>query len=206
MPLKCPECGSAVVKDAAQVAVRCVNAQCPAQVRRRIEHFASRGAMDIEGLGEMMVTQLVKARLVRDVADIYMLDAAKLSNLERNRRKKHPQFTRRHRAIEDATALAMIFGLGILHVGETSSRELAAHFQSIEALMNASAEELQRLPDVGEVVGASIHQFFSGTAQSRLDRPVEKGGPETNRRTAQKERFDDRRNDVGNYGDIEPAA
>src|SRR5882672_9902855 len=83
MPIKCPECGSAVVKDAAQVAVRCVNAQCPAQVRRRIEHFASRGAMDIEGLGEMMVEQLVSRELVRDISDIYSLSAEKMSILER---------------------------------------------------------------------------------------------------------------------------
>ncbi len=160
MPIKCPECGSAVVKDAAQVAVRCVNAQCPAQVRRRIEHFASRGAMDIEGLGEMMVTQLVKARLVRDVADIYMLDAAKLSQLERTGEKSIRNLLDAIERSKTRPLWRLIFGLGILHVGETSSRELAAHFQSIEALMNASAEELQRIPDVGEVVGASIHQFF----------------------------------------------
>ena len=186
MPIKCPECGSAVVKDAAQVAVRCVNAQCPAQVRRRIEHFASRGAMDIEGLGEMMVTQLVKARLVRDVADIYMLDASKLSQLERTGEKSIRNLLDAIERSKTRPLWRLIFGLGILHVGETSSRELAAHFQSIEALMNASAEELQRIPDVGEVVGASIHQFFQEPHNRRLDRTVEKGGPEANRRTAKK--------------------
>src|SRR5438045_8457121 len=87
MPSKCPECGSNVIKDPAQVAVRCVNAQCPAQVRRRIEHFASRRAMDIEGLGEVMVGQLVATGAVRDVSDIYHLDAAKLSQLERTGEK-----------------------------------------------------------------------------------------------------------------------
>jgi DNA ligase (NAD+) len=176
MPMKCPECGSAVVKDAAQVAVRCVNAQCPAQVRRRIEHFASRGAMDIEGLGEMMVTQLVKARLVRDVADIYMLEASKLSQLERTGEKSIRNLLDAIERSKTRPLWRLIFGLGILHVGETSSRQLAAHFQSIEALMNASAEELQRIPDVGEVVGASIHQFFQEPHNRELIRRLEKFG------------------------------
>jgi len=176
MPIKCPECGSAVVKDAAQVAVRCVNAQCPAQVRRRIEHFASRGAMDIEGLGEMMVTQLVKARLVRDVADIYMLDASKLSQLERTGEKSIRNLLDAIERSKTRPLWRLIFGLGILHVGETSSRELAAHFQSIEALMNASAEELQRIPDVGEVVGASIHQFFQEPHNRDLIARLKKAG------------------------------
>src|SRR5205807_8408106 len=87
MPKKCPECGSLVVKEESQVAVRCVNSQCPAQMRRRIEHFASRGAMDIEGLGEAMVGQLVATGAVGDVSDIYQLDAAKLSELERTGEK-----------------------------------------------------------------------------------------------------------------------
>ena len=91
MPAHCPECGSAVQKDEGQVAIRCVNAQCPAQVRRRIEHFASRGAMDIEGFGEALVTQLVARGLVRDVSDIYALDAAKLGDARTHGREEHPQ-------------------------------------------------------------------------------------------------------------------
>jgi DNA ligase (NAD+) len=161
MPRNCPECGSAVIKDSEQVAVRCVNTQCPAQVRRRIEHFASRGAMDIEGLGEVMVTQLVKSGLVRDVADIYSLDAAKLSQIERTGEKSIRNLLDAIGRSKTRPLWRLIHGLGILHVGETSSRELAAHFQSVDALMNASADELQRIPDVGEVVGTSIHQFFS---------------------------------------------
>ena len=160
MPRNCPECGSAVVKDSEQVAVRCVNAKCPAQVRRRIEHFASRGAMDIEGLGEIMVTQLVKAELVRDIGDIYLLDAAKLSRIERTGEKSIRNLLDAIERSKTRPLWRLIQGLGILHVGETSSRELADHFQSIDALMNASADELQRISDVGEVVGASIYQFF----------------------------------------------
>jgi DNA ligase (NAD+) len=176
MPRNCPECGSAVVKDAAQVAVRCVNAQCPAQVRRRIEHFASRGAMDIEGLGEVMVTQLVKAELVRDVADIYSLDSAKLSQIERTGEKSIRNLLDAIERSKTRPLWRLIHGLGILHVGETSSRELSDHFQSVDALMNASADELQRIPDVGAVVGASIHQFFREPHNRDLIARLKKAG------------------------------
>ncbi|HSH37223.1 MAG TPA: NAD-dependent DNA ligase LigA [Chthoniobacterales bacterium] len=164
MPTDCPECGSIVQKDEGQVAIRCVNAQCPAQVRRRIEHFASRGAMDIEGLGEAMVTQLVKSDLVHDYADIYSLDAEKLAKLERVGEKSIRNLLD---AIERSKARPLwrlIFALGVLHVGVTSSRALANHFRSMERLMNSSVDELQQIPDVGEVVGASIHAFFQEPA------------------------------------------
>jgi DNA ligase (NAD+) len=108
----------------------------------------------------MMVTQLVQAGLVRDVADIYTLDAAKLSQLERTGEKSIRNLLEAIERSKTRPLWRLIFGLGILHVGETSSRELADHFQSIDALMSASADELQRIPDVGEVVGTSIHQFF----------------------------------------------
>src|SRR6266550_3447755 len=176
MPLKCPECGSAVVKDAAQVAVRCVNAQCPAQVRRRIEHFASRGAMDIEGLGEVMVGQLVATGAVRDVSDIYQLDAAKLSQLERTGEKSIGNLLEAIERSKTRPLWRLIFALGILHVGETSSRGLANHFQSLRGLMDAIPEELQRIPDVGEVVGTSIHQFFHEPHNRELIARLEKAG------------------------------
>lgn len=160
MPKKCPECGSALVKDPEQVAIRCVNAQCPAQVRRRLEHFAARGAMDIDGLGEAMVHQLVTAGIVRDLGDIYQLEAAKLEQLERVGEKSIANLLAAIERSKTRPLWRLLFGLGILHVGETSARELADHFQSIDALMSASADDLMRVPDVGEVVGASIHEFF----------------------------------------------
>ncbi len=160
MPQKCPECGSRVVKDAEQVAVRCLNVQCPAQVRRRLGHFASRGAMDIEGLGERMVAQMVQAGMLRDVSDIYTLDAAKLARIARTGEKSIRNLLEAIERSKTRPLWKLIFALGILHVGETSSRELASHFGGIDALMAASADELKRIPDVGEVVGASIRQFF----------------------------------------------
>ena len=164
MPTACPECGSAVQKDEGQVAIRCVNAQCPAQVRRRLEHFASRGAMDIEGFGEAVVAQLVTRGLLRDVSDIYQLDDAKLGTVERMGEKSIRNLLGAIEASKGRPLWRLLFALGILHVGVSSSRALATHFRSMEQLMASSAEELQRIPDVGEVVGASIHAFFQEPA------------------------------------------
>jgi DNA ligase (NAD+) len=160
MPKNCPECGSQVVKDEGQVAVRCVNSQCPAQLRRRIEHFASRGAMDIEGLGEAMVGQLVDHKLLGDVSDIYALNAETLSKLERTGEKSVANLLEAIERSKSRPLWRLLFGLGILHVGVSASRALADHFPNLDALMKSSEEELQRIPDVGEVVGRSIHHFF----------------------------------------------
>ncbi len=168
MPQKCPECGSAVQKDEGQVAVRCVNAQCPAQLRRRLEHFAGRGAMDIEGLGEMMVGQLVARELLLDVSDIYRLDEAKLATLDRVGEKSIRNLLDGIEASKTRPLWRLIFALGILHVGVTSSRALANHFRTMDAIMASTPEELQRIPDVGEVVGQSIHGFFQEPANCEL--------------------------------------
>ena len=160
MPKKCPQCGSLVVKDEGQVAIRCVNGRCPAQLRRRIEHFASRGAMDIEGLGEAMVGQLVENKMLQDVAGIYSLNAAALSELERMGEKSISNLLNAIERSRSRPLWRLLFGLGILHVGVSGSRALADHFPHLDAIMQASMEELQRIPDVGEVMGRSIHDFF----------------------------------------------
>jgi len=176
MPSACPVCGGKVVKDEGQVAVRCINSQCPAQLRRRIEHFASRGAMDIEGLGEMMVEQLVSRALVRDVSDIYELTAGKMSILERMGEKSIGNLLQAIERSKTRPLWRLIFGLGILHVGESASRALAEYFRSLKKLMEASAEELQRIPDVGEVVGRSIEQFFQEKRNRKVIERLEKLG------------------------------
>ncbi len=160
MPAKCPVCGSRVVKDEGQVAIRCVNAQCPAQVKRRIEHFASRGAMDIAGLGEAMVEQLVSRGLVTEVSGIYGLTNEDLSELERMGEKSVANLLDAIERSKQQPLWRLLFGLGILHVGVSAARALANHFPNLDALMRATPGELQRIPDVGEVVGASIAQFF----------------------------------------------
>jgi DNA ligase (NAD+) len=176
MPKTCPECGSKVIKDEGQVAVRCVNAQCPAQLRRRIEHFASRGAMDIEGLGEAMVKQLVDQKLVRDISDIYKLDAAELSKLERMGEKSVENLLSAIERSKTRPLWRLIFGLGILHVGMTASRALADHFGGLDPLMESSPEELQRIHDVGEVVGQSIAQFFREPANREIIQKLRAAG------------------------------
>jgi DNA ligase (NAD+) len=160
MPSVCPVCGHAVLKDEGQVARRCVNAQCPAQLKRRIEHFASRGAMDIEGLGEALVSQLVAHGLLRDVSDIYQLDATRLAALERVGEKSIRNLLEAIERSKTRPLWRLLFALGILHVGVTSARALADHFRGVAPLRASSVEELQQIPDVGEVVGRSIHGFF----------------------------------------------
>jgi DNA ligase (NAD+) len=160
MPKHCPECGSAVVKDEGQVAVRCVNSQCPAQVRRRIEHFASRGAMDIEGLGEAVINQLVQQKLLADIGDTYSLEAPALLELERMGEKSVANLLEAIEGSKSRPLWRLLFGLGILHVGVSASRALADHFPNLDAIRESCVEELQQIPDVGEVVGQSIHDFF----------------------------------------------
>ena len=160
MPANCPVCAGKVVKDEGQVALRCINVQCPAQLKRRIEHFASRGAMDIEGLGEVMVEQLVARELVHDASDLYELNTDKLGSIERTGEKSIANLLAAIEGSKTRPLWRLIFGLGILHVGVSASRALADHFGKLDPLMKASVDELQKIPDVGEVVAASIHQFF----------------------------------------------
>jgi DNA ligase (NAD+) len=160
MPEVCPECGGKVVRDPEQVAVRCINAACPAQVRRKLQHFASRGAMDIEGLGEAMVEQLVSHNLVTDVSDIYQLTAERLAVIPRTGTKSIENLLAGIQQSKSRPLWRLIFGLGILHVGVTGARNLAGHFHTIEPMMNAAPEDLERVQDVGEIMGRSIFDFF----------------------------------------------
>jgi len=160
MPDKCPVCGGDVVRDPEQVAVRCINAACPAQVRRKLRHFASRGAMDIEGLGEAMVEQLVEQNLAEEVSDIYKLTAERLAVIPRTGPKSIENLLAGIEESKNRPLWRLIFGLGILHVGATGARNLAKHFHTIEPMMNAGLDELQRIPDVGEIMGRSIFDFF----------------------------------------------
>lgn len=159
-PSACPVCGTGVVRDEEQVAVRCPNWDCPEQVKRRLQHFASRGAMDIAGLGEAMVDQIVSAGLARDPADLYALDPASLLRLERSGKKSVDNLLRAIEASKQQPLWRLIFALGILHVGTTCARALASHFRSLDALASAGLDDLLRVEDVGEVVARSLHDYF----------------------------------------------
>ena len=176
MPKKCPSCGKPVVQLPGQIDVRCVNVECPEQVKRRLEHFAHRGAMDIEGLGEAMVAQLVERGLVKRVDHIYALDETALAGLERMGKKSIRNLLDAIEASKKQPLWRLIFGLGILHVGATAARELADFFGTLDALRGASVEELQKAPNTGEVVAQSIRDWFSNPDNLELIEALRRHG------------------------------
>ena len=160
MPERCPVCGGHVVRAEGEADHRCVNANCPAKLRESIRHFASRGVMNIEGMGDALVNQLVDAKKVKSVADIYGLTEEKLVALERMGKKSAQNILRE---IENSKKLPLervIYGLGIRMVGERTAQFLAEHFGSMDALMAASEEELQAVNEIGPRVSQSIREFF----------------------------------------------
>ena len=176
MPAYCPSCGSPVSRIEGQVDIRCTNVECPEQVKRRVQHFAHRGALDIEGLGEMMVEQLVESGLVRRVDQIYELDEGKLGRLERMAKKSISNLLGGIEASKAQPLWRLIFGLGILHVGATAARELATHFGRMEALQKASLADLLRVPNTGEVVAGSIHDWFQNPDNIALIEALKRHG------------------------------
>ena len=164
MPARCPACGGNITRDLVGdeegTLLRCENLSCPAQIKRRVQHYASRGAMDIEGLGESLVEQLVDGKLVRSIADLYDLSREGVSDLDRMAEKSADNLIQ---GIEESKARdlwRLIFGLGIRHVGAASARSLAEHFETLDRLRQATVEELIAVTDVGEVVARSLRDFF----------------------------------------------
>ncbi len=152
-------CGGHVVRAEGEADHRCVNANCPAKLRESIRHFASRGVMNIEGMGDALVNQLVDAGLVKNVADIYDLTEEELTNLERMGKKSADNILRE---IENSKKLPLervIYGLGIRFVGERTAQFLAEHFGSMDALMKASEEELQEVNEIGPRVSQRSASF-----------------------------------------------
>jgi DNA ligase (NAD+) len=176
MPTRCPSCGEPVTRLAGQVDVRCTNVECPDQLKRRLEHFAYKGALDIEGLGEMMVEQLVGKGLVKRVDHIYELDETKLNQLDRMGKKSISNLLNGIEASKKQPLWRLIFGLGILHVGSTAARELADHFNTLGALQGASLEKLTRVPNTGEVVGTSIRDWFQNPDNIALIKALQEHG------------------------------
>ncbi len=175
-PTHCPVCGTAVHRDEEMVVVRCPNAACPEQVKRRIEHFVSRGAMDVRGLGEQVVAQLVDAKLVRDVADLYQLDELSLASLERQGAKSIDNLLKGLVESKKQPPWRLVFGLGILHVGTTGARTLLEHFGGIDKVAAASIEELVQCEDIGAVVAPSIHEWFRDERNLELLRRLKASG------------------------------
>ncbi len=167
-PEKCPVCGTKVVRTEGEVDYRCVNANCPAKLRETILHFASRGVMNIDGMGESLVNQLIERGLVKNVADIYDLTKKDLLSLDRFADKSAQNILDE---IENSKKLPLervVYGLGIRFVGERTAQFLAEHFGSMEALEQASLEELQNVTEVGPRIAESIVEFFSIAANRKL--------------------------------------
>jgi len=161
MPVDCPACSHPLIKYEDEVAWRCINPGCPPQIRNRIEHFASRMAMDIEGLGESMVDQLVSAGLIQTYADIYTLKYDQLIHLDRMADKSVTNLLEAIEKSKKQTFDRLLFALGIRHVGTTVARDLATHFPSIDVLMKTSSETFIAIDSIGPKIAESIVQFFS---------------------------------------------
>jgi DNA ligase (NAD+) len=168
MPEKCPVCGMKVVRTEGEVDYRCVNANCPAKLRETILHFASRGVMNIDGMGDALVNQLTERGLVKNVADIYKLTKDNLLSLERMGDKSAQNILDEIEASKKLPLDRVIYGLGIRMVGERTAQFLAEHFGSMEALESASIEELQDVNEVGPRIAESIVEFFSIAANRKL--------------------------------------
>jgi DNA ligase (NAD+) len=161
MPARCPQCGSEVVREEGAAAHRCIGGLfCPAQRMGAILHFASRPAMDIRGLGDKLVEQLIASKLVRTVADLYQLDAAELSRLERMAEKSAENVLAQIERSKRASLPRLLYALGIPQVGTASAELLADHFGSLEAVLDADAETLQQVHGIGPSMAEDIHRFF----------------------------------------------
>ncbi|MBA4422699.1 MAG: DNA ligase (NAD(+)) LigA, partial [Syntrophus sp. (in: bacteria)] len=174
MPALCPECGSRIVRLEGEAAHRCIGMACPAQIRERIAHFVSRGGLDIEGLGEKMVTQLVTNGLIADPADLYFLTGERLLGLERMAEKSVSNLLA---AIERSKTPALdrlIYALGIRHVGEQTAKRLASAYRTLAALVAATPKELEKIRDIGPEVAASIAGFFREPANLRVIEKLER--------------------------------
>ncbi|MDP8218085.1 MAG: NAD-dependent DNA ligase LigA [Candidatus Theseobacter exili] len=175
-PNKCPECGYTVIKPENEVDFRCVNITCPKQLKRSLEHFARRNAMDIEGLGEALVDQIVEKKLVSDVAEIYELDIVVLSGLERMGVKSAQNLINAINKSKKNNLHCLVFGLGIRHVGEHAAELLAQKYKKMDLIIDANTEELEEINEIGPVMARSIVDFFSHERNMQVIRKLTEYG------------------------------
>ncbi|MFA5096560.1 MAG: NAD-dependent DNA ligase LigA, partial [Candidatus Omnitrophota bacterium] len=177
IPQACPVCAGKVVKEKEEdVAYRCINPSCPAQLERRLLHFASRGAMDIEGMGEAVVAQLVKLKLVRDFADIYKLRSADLGKLELFKNKKIDNLLAGIAKSKQRAFSRLIYALGIRHVGEKAAYVLAHKFLTLDNLLAAKKEELEGIYEIGPVIADSVKDYFGQSQTRKLIEALKEAG------------------------------
>ena len=179
MPTVCPSCGEPVFKEMGEAAVRCTNTACPAQLSRGIEHFASKDAMDIDGLGPQIVEALIHAGLIRDPADLYALKAEQIATLERMGEKSAQNLVEAIGKSKAAGLERLLFALGIRNIGAVAATALAARYGTLEAAMDATAEDLCTIPDFGEITALCVVNYFSHEPNRALCRRLMEAGLET---------------------------
>jgi len=176
MPTQCPVCGAAVEREEGEAAYRCTGLACPAKLKESLKFFGSRGSMDIEGLGEKIIDQLVDKGLVRDPGDLYLLKKEQIASLERMADKSAQNLIEAIEKSKSTTLPRFLASLGIRHVGEATARQLAEHFGDLDHIMNASEEELQEVRDVGPEVARSIALFFAQKQNRRVIKKLRDAG------------------------------
>ena len=191
MPKNCPECGSAVHRAEGEVAYRCVNAACPAKRKESLLHFASRHAMDINGLGDKIVDQLVDKGMVKDVADLYTVKLDGVAELERMGEKSAQNLLDQIAVSKKHTLARLIYALGIRMVGERTAQLLAEHFSSLDELAEAKEDQLFEVTEVGPKVAAAIAEFFSEPANQKIIKKLDKAGvrPTGEKRVLKSQKF-----------------
>lgn len=178
-PKYCPSCGEPVYRDADEAATRCTNSACPAQIERNIEHFASRDAMNIEGMGPAVVRSLISAGLVKNISDLYSLKTEEVEPLERMGKKSAEKLIL---SIENSKSRGLdklIYALGIRNIGEKAAKSLASHFEDIENLFSATKEELVSIEDFGEITADDVINFFSHSQTKELVEKLKSAGVKT---------------------------
>ena len=168
MPANCPRCDSPLVRGDEEAVWRCENTSCPAKLQRGLEHFAARHAMNIEGLGESLIARLIEDGLVASYADVFRLTQDRLEKVERLGKKSAANLMEQISRSKSRDFWRLIYGLGIRHVGERGAQALASAFGTIDALLAASKEQLQAVPDIGPVVAAAVHDYFAQPSNQTL--------------------------------------
>lgn len=197
-PQNCPVCHSSLIQPEGEVALVCENVRCPAQVARRIEHFASRRAMDIEGLGDKIVELFLNEKLIEDYGDLYFLKAEDIAKLERMGEKSAENIIEAIEKSKQQPLEKLIFAVGIRYVGEGAARLLSQHFASLDALMKASFEEIDAVEGIGEKTAQSVVQFFKKEENSKVIDKLRNAGLKLEEKEPEKptqvdERFQDKR-------------
>jgi DNA ligase (NAD+) len=191
-PEQCPVCGFAAVRPEGEAVRRCTNPDCPAKLKGRLAYFASRKAMDIEGLGDVLIDTLVDRGMVKDVADLYRIKLEDISNLERKGEKSARKLIDQTEASKTHGLQRLLFGIDIRHVGERYAKILANHFRSIDRIAEASVEELDDIPEIGLTVAESVHQWFREPRNIELVERLKAAGVQTESESSSTAMLDER--------------